>query len=53
MKFEEFVVTTNVLAFASRPKAKARQELYQFVKEDGLILNQELNPILRTQWQED
>ena len=24
MKFEEFVVTTNVLAFASRPKAKAR-----------------------------
>ena len=29
------------------------QQLYQFVKEDGLILNQELNPIKRTQWQKD
>ena len=27
------------------------QELYLFVKVDGLILNQELNPILRTEWQ--
>ena len=27
------------------------QELYLFVKEYGLILNQELNPIKRTQWQ--
>ena len=29
------------------------QELYLFVKEHGPILNQELNPILRTQWQKD
>ena len=29
------------------------QELYFFVKEDGLILNQDLKPILRTQWQKD
>ena len=29
------------------------QELYLFVKEYGLILNQELNPIKRTQWQKD
>ena len=29
------------------------QELYVFVKEYGLILNQELNPITRTQWQKD
>ena len=47
-------------AFASRTKAKAKarrpsipllphlQELYLFVKEYGLILNQELNPIKRT-----
>ena len=26
---------------------------YLFVKEYGLILNQELNPIKRTQWQKD
>ena len=29
------------------------QELYFFVKEDGLILNQEPNPIKRAQWQKD
>ena len=29
------------------------QELYLFVKEYGLILNQELNQIKRTQWQKD
>ena len=29
------------------------QELYLFVKECGLILNQELNSIKRTQWQKD
>ena len=29
------------------------QELYLFVKEYGLILNQELNPIKLTQWQKD
>ena len=29
------------------------QELYLFVKEYGLILNQELNPIKGTQWQKD
>ena len=54
---------TEVLAFASRSKAKQNredlpliahlQELYLFVKEYGLILNQELNPIKRTQWQKD
>ena len=58
-KTEVFALKTNVLAFASRPKAKANhedlpllahlQELYLIVKEDGLILNHELNPILRTQ----
>ena len=29
------------------------QELYLSVKDLGLILNQELNPIERTQWQKD
>ena len=29
------------------------QELYFFVKEYGLKLNQELNSIKRTQWQKD
>ena len=29
------------------------QELYLFLKEHGLILNQELNSIKRTQWQKD
>ena len=29
------------------------QGLYLLVKEHGLILNQELNPIKRTQWQKD
>ena len=29
------------------------QELYLFVKEYGLILNQELNPIELIQWQKD
>ena len=29
------------------------QELHLFVKEYGLILNQELNPIRHTQWQKD
>ena len=29
------------------------QELYLFVKEYGLILNQELNTIRHTQWQKD
>ena len=29
------------------------QELSLFVKDYGLMLNQELNPIMRTQWQKD
>ena len=29
------------------------QGLFLFLKEDGLILNEELNPIKRTQWQKD
>ena len=63
MKSEEFSLETNVLAFASRSKAKAKprrpnslahlQELYLFVKEYGLILNQGLNRISLTQWQND
>ena len=52
-KSEEFALKTNVLAFASRSKAKAKpqrstshlQEMYLLVKEDGLILKQELNRI--------
>ena len=61
-KPEEFAFKTNVLAFASRTKAKAKprrpllahlQELYLFVKEDGLIFNQELDRISLTQWQKD
>ena len=62
-KTEVFALKTDELAFASRSKAKAKprrpsttchlQELYQIVKEYGLILNQELNPIKRTQWQKD
>ena len=62
-KTEIFALVTDVLAFASRPKAKQNQEdlpllahlqgLYLFVKEFGLILNQELNSIKRTQRQKD
>ena len=50
---------TEVFAFASRSKAKANQEdlqllahlqgLFPFLKEHGLILNQELNSIKLTQ----
>ena len=29
------------------------QEVYLFVKEYGLIWNQELNSVKRTQWQQD
>ena len=35
------------------PQHAHLQELYLFEKEDGLILNQELNLIKRTQWQKD
>ena len=59
-KSEEFAMKTNVLAFASRSKAKAKprrstsaQELYLSVKEFGLILSQELNRISLTQWQKE
>ena len=63
-KTEVFALKTEVFAFASRSKAEAKprrptfclahlQELYLFMKEYGLILNQELNPIKRTQWQKD
>ena len=61
MKFEDFALKTNVLAFASRSKAKAKpkiyvclrilQELYLSVKEFGLVLGQELNRISLTQSQ--
>ena len=37
-----------------RPSLLAHlHEMYLFVKEYGLILNQELNPIKRSQWQKD
>ena len=56
-KTEEFVLKTNVLAFASRPKAKARprrptsacsstRTVNLFAKEYGPRLNQELNRIV-------
>ena len=61
--FEEFALKTNVLALASRSKAKAKpqnlpllahlQELYLSLKEFGLILSQELNRISLTQCQKD
>ena len=38
---------------ADLPLLADLQELYLFVKEYGLILNQELNSIKRTQWQKD
>ena len=62
-KTEEFAVKTNVLAFASRSKAKARprrrtsathlQELYLSVKDLGLILSQKLIHLSLTQCQND
>ena len=63
-KTEIFALRTDVFAFASRSKAKAKTKktylcllIYEncnlFVKEYGLTLNQELNPIERTQWQKD
>ena len=62
-KMEAFALTTDVLAFGSRQRLKQNhedlpllahlQELYLFVKEYGLILNQELNPIMRSQWQKN
>ena len=51
-KTEAFPLTTDVFAFASRLLVHL-QELYLFVKEYGLIFNQELNPITRTQWEQD
>ena len=54
---------TEVFAFASRSKAKTNREdlpllahlqgLYLFLKDNGLMLNQELNSIKRTQWQKE
>ena len=63
-KTEAFALKTDVLVFLQADqKLKANhedlpllahlQELYLFVKEYGLILNQELNAIKRTQWQKD
>ena len=62
-KSEEFALKMNVLAFASRPKAKARPRrstsacsstrTVPICEEYGRILNQELNRISRTQWQKD
>ena len=59
---ETSTTKTEVFSFASRYKAKATTEetfhyllifqgLYIFLKENGLILNQELNSIKHTQWQ--
>ena len=53
MQFEDFALKTNVLAFASRSKAKAKnhkdvflpahpQKLYPSGKESGLMLNQKI-----------
>ena len=60
-KTEFFALKTEVFAYASVQRLKQNQEdlllfahlqeLYLFVKEFGLILNQELNLIKRTQWQ--
>ena len=62
-KTEVFAFKTEVFAFASQSKAKQNREdlpllahlqgLYLFVKEHGLLLNQELNSIKRMQWQKD
>ena len=53
MQFEEFALKTNVLAFASRSKAKAKplQELFLSVREFGLTLSQELIRLSLTQCQ--
>ena len=57
---ETSTTKTEVFVFASRSKAKAKprrfsttylQGLFIFLKENGLILNEELNSIMRTQWQ--
>ena len=61
-KSKELALKTNVLAFASRTKAKAKprkdllllahlQELYLSVKDCGLILSQKIIRISLTQWQ--
>ena len=62
-KTEAFALKTDVFVFASRSKAKAKsrrrtllvhlQELYLFVKENGLILSQEIIRQSITQWQKD
>ena len=63
-KSEEFALKTNILAFASRSKAKAKprrpsttcsssRTVPICVKEYALILNQELDRISLTQWQKD
>ena len=63
MQFEDFALKTKYLLLQADQRLKQNQEdlpllahlqeLYLFVKEYGLILNQELNPIKRTQWQKD
>ena len=61
---ETSTTKTEVFVFAKpikRPKQNQGnlpllahlQEMYLFVQEYGLILNQELKPIKRTQWQKD
>ena len=63
-KTEVFATKTEVFAYASRLKAKAKpqedfqllahlQGLYLFLKEHGLILNQELISNKLTQWQKN
>ena len=61
---ETSTTKTEVFAIASRSKAKAKtkktfnylfifKDFFKFLKENGLILNQELNSIKLTQWQEE
>ena len=62
-KTELFVLKTEVFAYAAVQRLKQNredlpllahlQELHLFEKEYGLILNQELYSIKRTQWQKD
>ena len=62
-KSEEFALKTNVFALEADQRLKQnqedlpllahQQELYLIVKEFGLMLSQELDPIKHTQWQKD
>ena len=50
---EQETSETKTDIFALKTQVFVSEELHLFVKECGLILNQELNPIKRTQWQKD